>query len=198
MLESNGLVWMLSSLLSNRKLAAAPPRQRPRVESAAMEEGSTLDSGDDDVICETPSDAAVAAAAPTAAAVSAVAAATGATAGCSRDPVKINIQNMTQKLPAGQSLITVNDGSRAIMQASGSFPKRLNKCLVAFKIKRTVHETPTVDLKGLLSFSTCPLLLKRRPGSSSQLILRKNSHCTLVVLERGLTLNPSLEKGITC
>jgi hypothetical protein len=114
-LESNGLVWMLSSLLSNRKLAAAPHRQRPRVESTAMEEGSTLDSGDDDVICETPSDTAVAAAAPTAA----VAASTGA-ASCSRDPVKINIQNMTQKLPAGQSLITVNDGSRAIMQASGS------------------------------------------------------------------------------
>ncbi len=87
-----------------------------------MEEGSTLDSADDDVICETPSDTAVAAAAPTAAAVSAVAAATtGGTAGCSRDPVKINIQNMTQKLPAGQSLITVNDGSRAIMQVSRSF-----------------------------------------------------------------------------
>ncbi len=83
-----------------------------------MEEGSTLDSGDDDVICKTPSDTAVAAAAPTAA----VAASTGGTAGCSRDPVKINIQNMTQKLPAGQSLITVNDGSRAIMQASGSCP----------------------------------------------------------------------------
>jgi hypothetical protein len=110
---------MLSSLLSNRKLAAAPHRQRPRVESTAMEEGSTLDSGDDDVICETPSDTAVAAAAPTAAAAAAVAATTG-TAGCSRDPVKINIQNMTQKLPAGQSLITVNDGSRAIMQASRS------------------------------------------------------------------------------
>ncbi len=115
---------MLSSLLSNRKLAAAPPRhQRPRVESTAIEEGSTLDSGDDDVICETPADTAVAAAAPTAAAAAAaVAATTGATAGCSRDPAKINIQNMTQKLPAGQSLITVNDGSRAIMQVSGSFP----------------------------------------------------------------------------
>ncbi len=85
-----------------------------------MEEGSTLDSGDDDVICESPSDTA---AAPTAAAAAAaVAAVTTGTAGCSRDPVKINIQNMTQKLPAGQSLITVNDGSRAIMQASGSFP----------------------------------------------------------------------------
>jgi len=29
---------------------------------------------------------------------------------------KINIQNMTQKLPPGQSLITVLDGTRPIMQ----------------------------------------------------------------------------------
>jgi hypothetical protein len=60
--------------------------------------------------------------------------------------------------------------------------------------KLGVHETPTVDMKGLLFLSTCLLLPGEKMGSSSKLILRNNSHCTLAVLERGLTLNEHILK----
>ena len=90
MLESNGLVWMLNSLLSNRKLAAGgAASRRPRQPPVAKDETT-----------DTPP-------APTPATVAPPAAA-----------ARLNIQNVTQKLPPGQSLITVADGSRALMQAS--------------------------------------------------------------------------------
>ena len=104
-LESNGLVWMLNSLLSNRKLAAGGaasrrPRQPPLGPPPVAKDETT----------DTPP-------APTPATVAPPAAA-----------ARINIQNVTQKLPPGQSLITVADGSRALMQAS-SFGQHQKKNL---------------------------------------------------------------------
>jgi hypothetical protein len=55
--------------------------------------------------------------------------------------------------------------------------------------------TPTVDMKGLLFLSTCVRFAKMKDGIFFlKLILRNKSHCTLVVLERSLTLNEHVFK----
>lgn len=113
---------MVSSLLSNRKLAAGqakrvPARQLP--ESAAANQPPAKEEVDAATSEEAAEPAGDGATAP----------------GVKDSAVKINIQNMTQKLPPGQSLITVNDGSKAIMQASAV----LYGCTVYFVLWSKSH-----------------------------------------------------------
>ncbi len=72
---------------------------------------------------------------------------------------------------------------------------KINSVLYMYlHLKLGVHETPTLYMKGLLFSRTCLLLPREKMGSSSQLILRKNCHCPLAVIERGLTLNEHIFK----